>query len=131
MAGSSPFSITARKRGIAISAFGRSDRSGKGRKPTLSRRPPGPVRLEPNTLPMKTFALLSTLALALTLGSGRLHAAELNQLSSAEKKDGWKLLFDGHSTEGWRGYGRDSFPAKGWKVEDGLLKKVAGEQGGD
>ena len=82
---------------------------------------------------MKTIALLSTLAFAwvLTPVSGTLGAAEFNQLSSEEKASGWKLLFDGHSTEGWRGYGKDSFPAKGWKVEEGMLKKVAGEQGGD
>ncbi|MCL6217006.1 3-keto-disaccharide hydrolase [Zunongwangia pacifica] len=45
-----------------------------------------------------------------------------NQLSEKEKEDGWKLLFDGKSTDGWRGYLKDSFPEKGWTIEDGALK---------
>ena len=76
---------------------------------------------------MKTLALVSVVTLLSTWA----FAAELNQLSSEEKASGWKLIFDGHSTEGWRGYGKESFPTNGWKVEDGLLKKIAGEHGGD
>ena len=45
--------------------------------------------------------------------------------------DGWKSLFDGKTFNGWRGYGMKTMPAKGWKVEDGILKKVGGEHGGD
>ena len=76
-----------------------------------------------------TRILLSLLA----LGAFALHcaAAELNQLTPDEKAAGWKLLFDGKTTAGWRGYKKQAMPDKGWKVEDGLLKKVAGEKGGD
>ncbi len=49
------------------------------------------------------------------------HAQAPNTLTDAEKKQGWKLLFDGKSSEGWRLYNHDQFPEKGWKVEDGLL----------
>ena len=52
--------------------------------------------------------------------------AKENTLSEAEKKAGWKLLFDGESTEGWRNYRKDSI-SDGWKVEDGAL--VRGEGG--
>jgi hypothetical protein len=38
----------------------------------------------------------------------------------------WKTLFDGTSTDAWRGYGRDSFPTNAWKVENGELKTIAG-----
>lgn len=38
-----------------------------------------------------------------------------------EKEQEWKLLFDGKTTIGWRGVNLDSFPAHGWRVEDGML----------
>jgi hypothetical protein len=47
--------------------------------------------------------------------------AQDNQLSAKEKKTGWKLLFDGKTTTGWKGAFLDSFPAKGWKVDSGQL----------
>ena len=49
-------------------------------------------------------------------------ATSPNQLSEKEKEEGWRLLFDGKSTDGWRGYLKDSFPEKGWIIEDGALK---------
>ncbi len=51
-----------------------------------------------------------------------------NKLTSDEKNQGWKLLFDGKTTNGWRGARLDSFPDHGWKVDDGLL--VVMESGG-
>ena len=44
-----------------------------------------------------------------------------NSLTSAEKKDGWQLLWDGKTTDGWRGGKLESFPDKGWVIEDGEL----------
>lgn len=44
----------------------------------------------------------------------------LNQLTDAEKAQGWQLLFDGTTREGWRGYNKTNFPAA-WVVEDGTL----------
>ncbi len=58
---------------------------------------------------------------------------EPNTLTQSEIDDGWVLLFDGKTTEGWRGYNLDSFPEKGWKVEDGSLHVIGtgkGEAGG-
>jgi len=44
----------------------------------------------------------------------------LNALTQQEKEEGWILLFDGETSEGWRGYGKDHFPAA-WEIVDGTL----------
>jgi len=52
-----------------------------------------------------------------------------NTLTDAEKAAGWKLLFDGKTTNGWRNYKKPDI-APGWKVEDGALvrgKEAAGD----
>jgi hypothetical protein len=51
-----------------------------------------------------------------------------NTLSAPEKAAGWRLLFDGTTTKGWRNAHADTFPGKGWLVKDGLLSVV--ESGG-
>jgi hypothetical protein len=63
-------------------------------------------------------------------------AAAPNTLTTAEKDAGWKLLFDGKTTNGWRGFRREKFPEEGWVVADGAIKHVAGggqqsQNGGD
>jgi hypothetical protein len=40
-----------------------------------------------------------------------------------------KLLFDGKTTTGWRGYKMDKMPP-GWAVIDGVLTRVKGGAGG-
>ncbi len=45
----------------------------------------------------------------------------VNELTAQEKADGWVLLFDGKTTNGWRGAHLEGFPDHGWKVEDGQL----------
>jgi len=44
-----------------------------------------------------------------------------NQLSIDDIADGWQLLFDGETTNGWRGANKQYFPEKGWHVENGEL----------
>ena len=43
-----------------------------------------------------------------------------NTLSAAEKAAGWKLLFDGKSTDGWRQYRGKKIP-ECWNAKDGAL----------
>lgn len=52
-----------------------------------------------------------------------------NTLSDRESKDGWKLLWDGETTNGWRGAKLDAFPENGWVIEDGILKVKKGNGG--
>lgn len=45
-----------------------------------------------------------------------------NDLSTAEAMQGWRLLFDGETTGGWRGAHKDRFPEAGWSIENGELR---------
>lgn len=47
-----------------------------------------------------------------------------NALTEAEREAGWRLLFDGRTTAGWRGYRQEGMP-EGWIVEDGALHRDA------
>jgi hypothetical protein len=51
-----------------------------------------------------------------------------NTLTERERELGWRLLWDGRTTTGWRGAHRDAFPAQGWVVENGELTVL--ESGG-
>lgn len=53
-----------------------------------------------------------------------------SQMADESARDGWITLFDGTDLSAWRGYRRSDAPA-GWKVRDGLLAFVPGEDGGD
>jgi hypothetical protein len=59
-----------------------------------------------------------------------------NQLSETEKRKGWRLLWDGKTTQGWRSFKSNQFPDKGWQIQEGVLmvqKSGGGESafGGD
>lgn len=54
-----------------------------------------------------------------------------NTLTDAEKKDGWKLLWDGKTAEGWRSIRAEGWPEKGWKMENGELRIEAKSGAGD
>ncbi len=56
------------------------------------------------------------------------HAAE-NTLTPKEKSEGWVLLFDGKTTQGWRSYKKTDVGQQ-WQVIDGVLTLTAGG-GGD
>ncbi|MES2920511.1 MAG: DUF1080 domain-containing protein [Verrucomicrobiota bacterium] len=50
--------------------------------------------------------------------------APLNGLTAAEKAEGWVMLWDGKTSEGWRSPKSEEFPTKGWKMSDGILSTV-------
>jgi len=43
-----------------------------------------------------------------------------NTLSAAEQSEGWQLLFDGKSLNGWHSYNQKS-DASSWKIDDGAI----------
>ena len=51
-----------------------------------------------------------------------------NKLTYQEKRSGWKMLWDGKTTNGWRGAKLDKFPEKGWSIENGEL--IVADTGG-
>ena len=52
-----------------------------------------------------------------------------NKLSEKELAEGWKLLWDGETTDGWRGAKLAEFPKSGWVIEDGILKVMKSDGG--
>ncbi|MEM6770304.1 MAG: DUF1080 domain-containing protein [Bacteroidota bacterium] len=53
----------------------------------------------------------------------------VNQLTDEEKRKGWRLLWDGKTTAGWRGAKLDDFPETGWEIADDELRVLAGNGG--
>lgn len=71
----------------------------------------------------KNLTHLALLTGLISIAFGELRADEPNRLSAAEKADGWQLLFDGKTKEGWRNYQKDTV-SDGWAVVDGALTRV-------
>ena len=84
---------------------------------------------------MKTHSaipVVSTLILTTALCFRALCAdavGDFNTLTAQEKADGWKLLWDGKTSTGWKSVKADTFPEKGWTIKDGVLT-VLGKAGG-
>jgi len=89
---------------------------------------------------MKRMCLLSGLVLAVVGASGESACCAAggcmlpNTLTAREKQEGWRLLWDGQTGEGWCTKKQEPFPAKGWEIADGtltVLPKNAGGGAGD
>ncbi|MEK6598700.1 MAG: DUF1080 domain-containing protein [Gemmatimonadota bacterium] len=73
----------------------------------------------------RSLLVVSLLSL-LTVGAAQSQSMA-NSLTDAERAAGWKLLFEGQTTAGWRGYLKNT--VTGWQVVDGALTRAA--EGGD
>jgi hypothetical protein len=77
-------------------------------------------------------AILLTTAFCYSQGK-EIEEAAPNTLTKKEREEGFRLLFDGETTTGWRRYNQASFPQQGWVVEEGTLRCIGsatGETGG-
>jgi cytochrome c len=79
------------------------------------------------TLILISAGLITAAACKTTNGAST--TASENTLSSKEQKAGWKLLFDGKTTAGWRNYKKESV-GSGWTVVNGILTR-SGDDAGD
>jgi hypothetical protein len=71
--------------------------------------------------------------LGLSLAVSPASAQEANTLTRKEKADGWRLLFDGRTTHGWRSARGGGFPTTGWAVKEGCITvtETGGEESGN
>ncbi len=53
----------------------------------------------------------------------------VNELSENEIRKGWRLLWDGQTSNGWIGAKLDHFPEEGWEINDGILTVLATDGG--
>ena len=73
---------------------------------------------------------IATLLLTFVFVGGVRAEDALNQLTDQEKKDGWKLLFDGKTFAGWNNWKtKKALEGEKWAIEDGALTLKKG--GGD
>jgi hypothetical protein len=77
-----------------------------------------------------TRLLLFACALFPTLCLGAPDESKPNTLTAKEKADGWKLLFDGKTLDGWSNFKKPDI-RPGWVVKDGLLVCADPHDAGD
>ena len=73
--------------------------------------------------PIKMVALRVLIALSLScslMACGQKPAP--NKLTGQQEAEGWKLLWDGKTTNGWRSAYGEEFPEKGWTISKGVLE---------
>ena len=58
-----------------------------------------------------------------------LHAADPNRLTGAERREGWRLLFDGATTAGWTEITGKPFPSHCWNIDDASLHALVRTDG--
>ena len=71
-----------------------------------------------------TVLLLARVAGARAQTQVRDTVEQPNALTDAERTAGWRLLFDGHTFNGWRGLGLDSVPGGGAEILVDRVRKL-------
>jgi hypothetical protein len=59
----------------------------------------------------------------------RIREIENNTLTEAEMMEGWKLLWDGKTTDGWHSPKSGEFPTNSWSIQDGEISVVSSGNG--
>jgi hypothetical protein len=65
-------------------------------------------------------SLLASITCALFISGCNIHTEQHNILSDQEKKDGWALLFDGTTLNGWHVFNRGTIPSA-WSADSGSI----------
>lgn len=83
------------------------------------------------------FLFASTICVSISFSQIKNMNTADNSLTQKEQADGWKLLFDGKTTNGWHTYGMP-YAGKAWIVKDGTFylnaenrKSLGDKEGGD
>ena len=79
--------------------------------------------------PLAVATLAVTMVTGCSTSNGAIASSPMNTLTQQEQREGWKLLFDGTTTTGWRNY-RKTAVGPGWTAENGILSR-SGENAGD
>jgi len=77
----------------------------------------------------KIISIVSILSIVILYSCIMGESVGPNELTKAEIDEGWALLFDGETSNGWRGYNSETFPEKGWAVEEGTLHVLSSGKG--
>lgn len=76
---------------------------------------------------MKRRLIVFALIVLTACGEQKKENEQDNQLSQDETDNGWKLLFDGKTSNGWRSARSEKFPEKGWAIENGVLSVLSSQ----
>ena len=86
------------------------------------------VKVDPNLVAEGPYEKLTTSATDSTLKYVLIDKPQISLDSLAKDKDGAYILFDGKTMKGWRGYNKDTIPAR-WSIDNGALKLTGGGEG--